>query len=427
MSMQLWRNGPIVVALACLAGRADGQQIPLRAVFDSILKNHPSLKMTDATVRAVAGTRRSAGAFGNPMVSYQVENTPFPGGRVLPGIDREASLTATVPLEPLFQRGPRVQQASAMVRAAEADGASERARLAALASDAYYRVAFAQAASATAHELAGWFDSVVVYTRNRLKEGIVAEVELIRAENERDRALADATMRDADLARARADLTAFLGDPHHVASSFTVITDSTPLTLPGVGAATQRPEVRAARERLAATSGMVSLEQAMTLRQVGATVGLKRMVGTSSMVAGLSLPLPIFDANRGGVQRATAEREAASWALAGIERSAAADLAGALEVARLLTDRATALGAGGVSGFLARAAEARRVTLGAYREGAIPLMQVIDAARAWSDARTTWYQVLFAQHQSILALLTAQGADLLNTLPVTPAAGVPTP
>jgi cobalt-zinc-cadmium efflux system outer membrane protein len=156
----------------------------------------------------------------------------------------------------------------------------------------------------------------------------------------------------------------------------------------------------------------------MIFRQLAATIGTQRMMGTTSLVAGVSLPIPIFDVNRGEIRRASAERDAAQFDLAAVERAAAADVTGAHEVARLLTDRAELLTAGGADGFLARADEARRIALGAYREGAVPLLTVLDAARAWGDARMTFYRTLYAQHESVLTLLTAQGVDLFANLPV---------
>jgi hypothetical protein len=42
---------------------------------------------------------------------------------------------------------------------------------------------------------------------------------------------------------------------------------------------------------------------------------------------------------------------------------------------------------------------------------------VIDAARAWNDARVTFYQTLYAQHESIAMLIVAHGDDLLAELP----------
>ena len=97
---------------------------------------------------------------------------------------------------------------------------------------------------------------------------------------------------------------------------------------------------------------------------------------------------------------------------------------GAYDAALLLTDRANALTQRDTSNLLRRAEESRRIALGAYREGAVPLLQVIDAARSWADSRRTYYRTVFEQQQSILMLLVAQGQDLFTTLPtVTPNGG----
>ena len=171
--------------------------------------------------------------------------------------------------------------------------------------------------------------------------------------------------------------------------------------------------MRAARERVAGAGAGIATEHAMLIRQLGLTLGTKQSGGTTSLVAGLSLPFPILDQNRGEIARATAERDAAQFELAAQERTVRAEVSGAYYAARILTDRAKAL-AQRSNGYLARADEARRIALGAYREGAVPLIQVLDAARAWGDARLAFYRILYAQHESVLEPLVAQGDDLLT-------------
>ena len=411
--------------------------LTLRMLLDSVRVNHPLIGAATARVRAARGVRTTAGALGNPVLGYQVDNTPFPGGRAIAGLDREAMTTATFPLEPFFQRGSKVTRANADVRAAEADGIATRQRVALDASKAFYRVALGQVTVATSRDLVAWLDTVVIYNRSRVKEGVASEGDLIRSELEHDRAAADETMAEADFAQARGELAGFLGAP--LASVRVVVTDaplattlqavageepralavavagtsgsSSALTQQAPGA---RGEVRAARERLAAATAGVSNEQRMLIRQLGATIGMKQTAGSTSMIAGISLPIPLFDANRGEVQRASAERDAAAFELANQERVTSSEVLGAYEAARVLTLRANLLARGGAESFLSRADEARRIALGAYREGAVPLFQVIDAARTWGDVRLTYYRTLYAQHQSVLALLAAQGSDLFD-------------
>lgn len=373
------------------------------------------------------------------MLGYEVDNTPFPGGHAIAGLDREAMTTAILPLEPLFQRGPKVARANADVRVAEADAIATRQRLALEASRAFYRVALGQVTVATSRDLAAWLDTVVTYNRSRVKEGVTSEADLIRSELERDRAAADASMAEADLATARGELGGFLGAPGS-SSRVDVAASDAPLAIraPVIGgegpralavaaadtsgdlaaltlrALATRGEVRAARERLASVTAGVTAEQRMLIRQLGATIGTKQTAGSTSMIAGISVPIPLFDANRGEVQRASAERDAAAFELANQERVTSSEVLGAYEAARVLTARANLLTRRGADSFLVRADEARRIALGAYREGAVPLFQVIDAARTWGDARVTYYRTLYAQHQSVLSLLAAQGSDLFD-------------
>jgi cobalt-zinc-cadmium efflux system outer membrane protein len=153
----------------------------------------------------------------------------------------------------------------------------------------------------------------------------------------------------------------------------------------------------------------------MFLRQLGGMIGTRRTLGVSMLIAGVSLPVPLFDQNRGGRERANAELDAARFELVAEDRSARATLIGAAQAAQLLTERTATIAARDAAGrvaYLARTDEARRIALGAYREGAVPLFQVIDAARTWAEARVAYYGLIFAQQQSILALLVAEGTPL---------------
>ncbi len=429
--------------------------LTLQDVLDSALTRHPLAQAARARVQAARGARTTARAFGNPVLNYDVENAPFPGGDPVRGMERESMTTAMLPLETIFQRGPRAQRADAEVRAAEADASNARQQLALDAARTYFRTALAQVSVDAARDLSAWLDSVVAYNRTRVEQGVAAEADLIRTELERDRAAAAATLQEAELARARAQLAAFLGEGTRPAFDLVVAVDDAPLAMPAfadaLGAESppasvtsapptaragewradvgRRPDIRGARARLTAAGFAVSSQRSMIIRELGATIGTKRSAGTTSMMAGVSIPLPLFDPNRGEIKRATAERDAAALDLAAQERTALAELTGAYDAARLLTERTAMLarGADGRSPFLARADEARRIALGAYREGAASLLQVIDAARAWNEARLAFYETMYAQHESIATLVVAHGDDLLTDLPPLASRGRPAP
>lgn len=440
--------GAMTVALGGAASRAKAQapkvQAPqqraltLREVLDSAAARYPAVLAAQARVRSAEGSRITAGLIANPVVGYQVQSNANPplGPGLGATFNQQRTATVTLPLEAIFQRGPRVRRADAEIRAAENEALATRRRATLDAAQMFYRAALAQVGVATSRSLVLWLDSLVAYNRARVAEGAAAGADLIRTQLERDRAAADVTVQEAELARARATLSTFSGMPAADSATF-VVTDPLPFSIPSdlggtaLGPASasladapeamppalsERPDVRAARERVTAAGASIAAERTLIVRQLGLTAGMVRAFGTTSLVAGLSLPLPLFDVNRGEIARAKADRDAARYELAAREQAAAAEFAGAAEAAKLLTNRTRAL-LYGPETFLSRADEARRIALGAYREGAVPLFQVIDAARAWNAARLTYYGTLYAQQQAVLALVIAAGRDLQASLP----------
>jgi cobalt-zinc-cadmium efflux system outer membrane protein len=417
-------------------GGVDG--VTLRNVFDSIRSNNPTLGAADAHVRVARGGLSSARAWSNPLLAVQNEqmSEQMPG---MTATERETMTTAMVPLEPFYQRGPRIERARALVRAGEADVLTQRQRVALEAADVFYDVALAQVNVAATRSLAQWFDTVVTYNRVRVREGVTAEADLIRSELERDHVLNELAMAESELARAEADLQTFIRARPQPTENLVEV-DSLPLDLdstvfarrrlqepagaqrPGADASPtvtlfSRSEVEAARQRLIASEAATSTERRMFLRELGMMVGTKTSGGSSSLVTGVSLPFPLFDQNRGNISAARAERDAAKFDLEFEQRRAVADLSGAEKAARILSQRVATFGRGG-TGYLARAEDARRIALGAYREGGTTLLQVIDAARAWREARSSYFETLFAQHRAVIRLLVAEGVDVLDAWPV---------
>lgn len=429
--------------------------VSLAQLLDSVQSRYPTLDAARARVRLARGDRTTAGTLGNPILQYQAENTRFPGGAPLPGMSPEHMATATLPLSPLYQRGARVRQADASVRAAEADVQATGQMLALDAARSFYRTALAQISADASQNLAAWLDSLVEYNTTRVQQGVAAESDLIRSQLERDRAVADASMDAAEWARARAELSGYLTDGGIAPGAVVVDLSDTPLGMPNLPSAkssapsdalarpmtiipsfsdraalfdttvlSRRPSVRAARERAAAAQAGTAVEQRMLLRDVGALFGVKQTAGTTSMVTGFTLPLPLVDLNRGPLAHARAERDAAEFELRATARVARAEWMGARDAAEILSARVGTLAARDTTGavaFLARADAGRTIALGAYREGAVSLLQVLDAARAWAEARMTYYRTLYAQHEAVLALFVAQGDELSAMLPtVTP-------
>lgn len=422
----VWRAIVFVVAILAAAGHTWAQPAPvprstwtLDDVIATAIAQHPLVEAAGARLDAARGVRQTAATLPNPIATYWVEHGTV--GQTLSGNDvlggdlvRETQTYFTVPLDPLFQRAPRIRRADEEIKSAEANIKTARRQVALDAARIFFRVALAQVAVEAAQQNRGGLDRLVSYNQARVSQGTVPELDLIRARVELDRAATNVTLAEVDLVRSRAELWAFLGFPSPAPNTFTV-------TLPGARTAAgllaladyvarareQRPEIVSARARVAAAAADIEYQRRLAVRQLGATVGFKRSVGNNSFLGGVSIPIPLFDQNRGEVQRATGESLAAQKELAWSERSVAAEVQGAYDAAQQLSAQLSAL----QNAFVERAGEADRITLAAYQEGAATLLQVLDTTRALSETRLIYYRLLLAQQQSMVDLALAVGNE----------------
>ncbi len=429
MSFRWFQRWSAVIALLCFAAPLlAAQTAPLRVddVIRAALQKSPRVRAAQARVDAARGARTTAATLPNPLLTYQVENSGFPGQGTPAGLDAEHSLFATVPLEPLYQRGPRIRRADEDIHAAEAELAAARWSVALDAARAFDRLALAQLTVDSARDVRKGLDELVAYNEQRVKEGVAAEGDLIRVKIERDRAAIEESVARAESVRAAAELRRFVGEMAPRISGETSAAASVDVTamaavpLPAyedvlARARTQQPELAAARARAAAARAEIDVQRAFSsVRQLGATFGTKRIGHDNTMIAGVSVPLPFFDRNRGEIARATAERIAVEEEAEWTERAVVARVEGAYEAARLLADQVRGVEAD----LVRRAEESRTIALAAYREGAGSLLQVLDASRALGEVRLTYARLLLAQRESRLELDAAAGSDPLQSLDI---------
>ena len=188
-----------------------GHEWTLEEVVAAAATGHPQVQVAQARVEAAAGARTTAGAWTNPVFTHWIENSSFSFAGAPVGLDREASTYGTIPLEPLFQRAPRMRSADRAIEAARADVTTVQRQVTLDAVRAFFRVALAQIAAETAAENRAALDRVAEYNRARVSQGATAEIELLRVQIEIDRAVLDTALATAELGRAQVELRRFLG------------------------------------------------------------------------------------------------------------------------------------------------------------------------------------------------------------------------
>ena len=126
------------------------------------------------------------------------------------------------------------------------------------------------------------------------------------------------------------------------------------------------------------------METRQAVPDLTVSAGVRRLQGdgATAVVAGVSVPLPLFNRNRGATDAARAELAANEARLRQAEFDASADLRAAQSQARNAATRAEAAAAGE-----AAAAEGYRLARLGYEAGRLPLLELSSARRALAAAR----------------------------------------
>lgn len=394
------------------AALAHGQNtLTLAQAIEEAVGNHPDVAVAEARVAVARAGRVQAALSPNPRLVLQSENTRFWGS---PAFSYPNDTDNFVYLSQVFERGgkrdSRVASADSVIRRAEADRDAARRRVAAHVSSAYWSAAAAQMVARLLAQDAGAFDTLVQFHRDRVREGAMAEIDLMRILLERDRLSIAIRNAEQDARRSAIELQRSVGRREFVALSLTDIPPSLPDSpAPDIQAAVgARVEMAVARQMIEEARSRLQLEESNAKQDPEGLFGYKRTAGYDTLVAGFQINLPIRNRNQGRIATATAEIRLAEQDARALETRIAADVAAAWSEA----DAKRKLLAEVLAPMRDRAQEIARIAQAAYREGGTDLLRLIDAERSRLEALTLYYRALADYQQAVTTLQIATGAAL---------------
>ena len=396
----------IVGALASASGAAADPAPPFKDLLAQAQANAPRLAEAAAGVRQAEGLARQAAARPNPTLGMNVEN--FSGGGVYSGTNNaETTFQLSQPLEVGGKRGARIAAGRAGLDAARARLVQSKADFAFSLADAYALAEAAERRVALAEEAVTLSDETLRASRALVDAGKEAELRTLQAQAALTAARASLEEARAERTGAYSRLTALAGST----TPFTSLGDSL-LTNPKVTApsgdidALATPAVLAAEADREAAARRVRIERTRAVPDVTVSAGVRRFSGDDStaLVAGISLPIPVFDQNRGNITAAQGELQAAEARLNAARFDAEADIRTARFQLGAAQSRAIAAGEGETS-----AAEAFRLTRIAYESGKAPLVELINARRSLAEARDQTIQAQLARVRAEADLARLQG------------------
>lgn len=356
--------------------------LTINQALEEAAARSPTIVAAEAEVSAAEARLRQAGYRTNPELSVEVEN--FAGTGELRGL---RSTETTVAVNQRLDLGGR---RSARVSAAEAELTVQRLRLSIAKADLSQAVREQFARSIAARE------KLAQATENeeRARElarvaGILVEagrdppLRALRARSAYAQAQAEREAAEASELAARSSLAALLGASQPIGSVAGSALNVTPAEV--------NPEVSldvrlADAERGAAQAGV---RQQLAERRIDPAVGVGvrhvRETGDVGLVAGISMPLRLFDRNQGNIEAARqtanaadARRESALATTTAKARNAVANV----EAARRRVDALE-------NAAVPEATEALRLAELSYREGRASLIELIDIQNAYTASRSS--------------------------------------
>ncbi len=340
-------------------------------------KASPRLIEGEANLQAAQGLARQSAALPNPSVSYQSEN--FSGSnnfsRISP-VQNTLSLSETVEIG--GKRGARIAAQAAGVQAAKAGFEEVRADFARDLATAY-----------ASCEVAGLRVQLLQEELARASEDLRAARLLVEAGRESDlrsiQAQAAVTNTQADLESARANLSEVAGTSQPYSDVRPLLLRAADrLVLPSEEIPSEIPALRTAEAERDAAARRLEVERKRPISDITVSVGSRRLAGldATALVAGVSIPLPIFDRNRGAIAAQLSELHAADARLTSVRLEVQGNWRASFAQARAADWRLKAS-----SESEAAAREAYRLGRIGYDAGRTPLIELLAIRRALSEAQ----------------------------------------
>ncbi len=396
--------GCAVVALATVAiGPAWADPVPSYEELLERIGLTPGALEAEALVDAAEARVRQAGVRPNPELSLEAENA-FGSGPFSGYDNAETTLSVSQDLELWGRRGARVGVAQAEGRTsllrrdlATLDAAGRLALAYAEAEAAERRLQLAQEALDLTMADARALMILVEEGREPLFRGIQAQSQAAAARAALDEAQAE---RDAAFAR----LTAVAMLPNPVTSIGASLLDREPPAV--VPTSSTSPEVRVAQAERDAAESRIEVERVRARPDVRVSVGVRRYEAedATALTFGVSMPLPLFDRNRGNYDAAQAEFRAADARVMAATQTAQADLAGAEARLRSANSRVWA-----TDGGVTAAEEAYRLSQIGFEAGRISQLELSSSRAALIAARNAAVDARLARVRAEVDLARLQG------------------
>lgn len=406
MSCRLIQN--LLLLGLVLAGSAQAAEgLTLSDALTKALQQNPTLQAAGQQAEAARGRQQQAGVLPNPEVGMLLED--FSGDTGVSAGDATTTMELSQRLELGGKRSSRV--AIARTDTGEAELAAQVRRLEVVRDTriAFHTLQVAQERLRLAREAEALARQVHQAVQARIEAGKVSPIEGARTQVALNAAERRARLAERETAQARTRLSVLWGG-EPVPGDIVSLTPLPATLTPPPEDTSRSPELSRLSLEVERARAGVRAARAGTVPDITLRIGTKREAVTEdqSLLAGVSLPLPLFNRNQGERRAAHAELNAAEATLAAEKLQVEAEITSQRQQLEAAHAEARAL----QEGVLGTAEQAFAATREGYRAGKFGLLELLDAQRALIDTRNAYLDSLLSYFQSQAALDRLLGRDV---------------
>jgi len=388
--------------------------LSLETATDQFLRKNLAVEAARLEVGVAEAERIGAGLRPRPGLTVSAENLRLSGETPASRL-HEYGISVAQPIELGNRKALRMEVAERTVSVSEARLTEVLRRQLFDVKRTYYESVLARVLLEIEQENRDNFEGLVKFNTVRFEEGYIAEGDLLKVRLERTKF--DFVVANAQLAlrRAKIRLLELIGERDFERAVRLEISNR--LQAPPVDlnlmqlketALVNRPEIKVAEAELALAQSSIKLERSRAKGEVTPYGGYKRVGVDNTLLAGVTVPLPIGNRNQSGIARAEAEQKVAETSLSFVRNRTLAEVDAGYRAYETAREQVRAYEAG----LLKQADESREIQLGAYQEGATELITLIEAQKTRTEVRASYYRAIFDYYTSIFQLELATGTDI---------------
>jgi cobalt-zinc-cadmium efflux system outer membrane protein len=375
----------VAVALISPTGVHGQEPLGLEAYVQIVLRSHPGARQASALESAARAERKAAHQIPDPTVELSWDRASPPDRLNARATERALSVAQTIPWPGTFSANARAGDSAA--RALGAEGTSARWDLEIEARTAYARLLYAHLALDVARAAEADAVGLRDLTTRRADLGEAREVDRIKAEVEwlRQQRTRRALDREAETAEAVVRTIAVEPLPQPLVLSGELPRSMGPLEPAALQERLTRanPRLAAARAEADRRTALLSVSRRARIPDLDVTWFRNREVDKDANGFSVGVRVPLWNANRGEIARATA---AAALGSATAERTLL-DLSSALERARQELGIASTQAEMIDRDILPAATRSLELARFSYQEGETSLLDLLDAQRTFRETQ----------------------------------------